>query len=320
MKAFQATKYGQPLEVLNLVDLPKPKPGPSEVLVKIHATAINDWEWAMVTGRPWAYRPLMGFTKPKNPVPGMELSGVVEAVGDEVKNFKSGDAVFGDTSDHGFGSYAEYISISEKALHLKPDSISFEDAAALPHASLLAWQAFVDYGKLKEGENVLINGGGGGVGALGFQIAKALGAGRIDGVDTGPKMEMMKSLGFEKVMDYKNVDFVKEGEKYDFILDCKSSRTTSQLSKALNKSGRYVTVGGTPGRVVSLALSNLFGNKRFMVLPLKPNKGLDNILRLVLEGKLENRIEGPYPFEEIPRLLQRFGHGLHTGKIIAKIT
>lgn len=319
MKAILGNRYGNPQDVLKLSDIEKPIPKKGEVLVKIKFTAINDWEWAMVNGSPKAYRLMTGLLKPKYKVVGMEMSGVVESCGPESSKFNPGDKVFGDTSDHGFGTYAEYIAISENAIMKIPQGMSFEDAAALPHAGLLAWQGLIDYGKLEHGEKVLINGGGGGVGTLGLQICHHFGA-TVNGVDTGPKLENMKALGFQRVMDYKKTDFVEEPEKYDLILDCKSTRSPDRLEKALSPKGRYVTVGGTPGRLLKLVLANAIGKKKIMVLPLKPNKGMDHIISLFKDGKLKNNIEGPYPLEEIPRLLKRFGDGKHTGKILVKVS
>ena len=165
MKAIVFTKYGAP-DVLQLKEMPKPSPGEEEVLVKIHATAVNDYDWSMVRGKPYLYRLMFGLWKPKKQIPGMELSGTVEAVGKNVRAFQVGDAVFGDISEYGFGSFAEYLCIHEKALVLKPAAMSFEEAAAIPHASLLAHQGLVEIGKIQKGQQILINGAGGGVGTL----------------------------------------------------------------------------------------------------------------------------------------------------------
>ena len=157
MKAIICDKYGLPSD-LQLKEIPKPVPKENEVLIKIKATSINDYDWRMVIGEPKIYRLLFGLRKPKHPIPGMELSGIVEQVGKQIGKFKTGDAVYGDISEYGFGTYAEYICINEKALAHKPQKMSFPEAAAIPHASLLAYQGLVDIGKIKSGDKVLING------------------------------------------------------------------------------------------------------------------------------------------------------------------
>lgn len=181
MKAIVLTKYGSP-SMLQLQELPKPVPQENEVLVKIHATAINDYDWSMVRGKPHLYRLMFGLLKPKIKIPGMELSGTIEALGKNVQSFKLGDVVYGDISDYGFGSFAEYICIHEKALALKPPKMTFEEAAAIPHASLLAYQGLIDLGKIQNGQQILINGAGGGVGTFGLQLAKLYDA-EVTGVE-----------------------------------------------------------------------------------------------------------------------------------------
>ena len=318
MKAFRYEKYGPPKTVLKQVELEAPKPKPEEVLVRIKSTAVNDWDWSMITGSPKVYRIMNGLFSPKIQVPGMELSGVVEATGQDVSKFAVGDEVFGDTSDMGFGTYAEFMAVSEKALVKKPLSMPFDDAASIPHASLLAWQSFFDVANLQQGEKVMINGGGGGVGTLGFQIANNLNC-EVSGVDTGNKLEKMDQLGFKEVIDYKKEDFTKSGVKYDLIVDCKTTRPASAYAKALSSKGRYVTVGGTPGRLISLLASRLTGRKNIFILGLKPNKGLEQIIELYEKGKIKTVIDGPHPFEKTPDLVRYFGEGKHTGKVIISV-
>lgn len=205
----------------------------------------------------------------------MELSGIVEQLGSNVKTFKVGDAVFGDISSFGFGSFAEYVSINEKAIFKKPQEMSFEEAAAIPHASLLALQALTDIGKIKKGQKVLINGAGGGVGIFGLQLAK-LHSCEVTGVDTGEKLVMMKSIGFDHVIDYKKQDFTKNGRHYDLILDCKTTRSPFSYARSLTSNGTYVTVGGTLSKIFQIIIfkkiiSALF-NKNISVFGLKPIK------------------------------------------------
>ncbi len=321
MKAIQYTKYGS-TENLQLKDVEKPIPKENQVLIKVHCSAINDWDWAMVIGTPLLYRLMTGLFKPKNKTPGMELSGTIESVGALVSTFKKGDMVYGDISDHGFGTFAEYICIDEKAIVHKPKNMSFEDAAAIPHAAMLAVQGLIDKGALQNHQKILINGAGGGVGTLGVQIAKQYNA-HVTGVDSGDKHTMMQSLGFDEVIDYTQVDFTKNGMHYDLILDAKTNRSPLTYLKALKPGGVYVTVGGHLPRLLQHFLcgpiiSKIF-KKRFKIVALKPNKDLDYIHKLYESGDLKCSIDGPYSLSEVPQALQSFGEGKHQGKIIISV-
>jgi NADPH:quinone reductase-like Zn-dependent oxidoreductase len=321
MKAIVCEKYGMP-ENLKPKEVEKPIPKDNEVLIKICATAVNDYDWSMVRGKPYLYRLMFGITKPKNPIPGMELSGMVEGVGANVKRLKVGDSVYGDISFHGFGTYAAYIAIDEKAVIKKPVEMGFLEAASLPHASLLALQALRDIGKIGKGQKVLINGAGGGVGTFGLQLAKHYEC-QVTGVDTGEKLEMMKTLGFDHVMDYKMVDFTRTGQKFDLILDCKSTRSPFAYLRSLKPNGTYVTVGGLLFRLLQIFILTFpipfFSKKQLKILSLKPNQGLTDIGALYLQNKIKCVIDGPYSLEEAPRLLRYFGEGRHQGKVVIKI-
>lgn len=321
MKAIFCSQYTSP-EKLEIKEIPNPIPGKLEVLVKIHATAINDYDWGMVRGKPYLYRLIFGLRKPKHPIPGMELSGVVEDTGDGVTAFKKGDAVFGDLSEFGFGSFAEYIAINEKALMLKPEAMSHEEATAIPHAALLAYHGLVKKGGIQKGQKILINGAGGGVGTFALQIAKQYDA-EVTGVDTGEKLNNMKAIGYDHIIDYKKENFTKRGERYDLILDAKTSQSTWAYLKALEPKGKYISVGGTNGKLMQLAITKglISGltKKKCQILALQPNEGLDIINQLYAEGKIKPVIDGPYAFQEIPRLIQYFGEGKHTGKVVIRL-
>lgn len=322
MKAILLKKYGPPTD-LQVGDVPKPEPTDHQVLVKIHAAAINDYDWGMVRGRPLAYRLLFGLSKPKHLIPGMELSGTVEAVGDKVTEHQVGDAVFGDTSEYGFGTLAEYICIHEKALLRKPTHFSFEEAAALPHAYCLAYQGLVDSGQISKGLKVLINGAGGGVGSFGLQIAKLYDA-EVTGVDTGEKLNRMKTLGFDHIIDYKQQDFTKLSDQYDLILDAKTTHGPFAYARVLKPGGKYITVGGTLGTLIQIALLGSFvkwlHKKQLGVLALKPNKDLDKIDQHFGNKKPVCVIDGSYSLDDVPRLIQYFGEGQHTGKVIISMS
>ncbi|MGB5528521.1 MAG: NAD(P)-dependent alcohol dehydrogenase [Ignavibacteriaceae bacterium] len=318
MKAIICTKYGPP-EVLQLKEVEKPTPKENEVLVKVIATAVNDYEWSMVRGKPYLYRLMFGIIKPKRKIPGMELAGIIEELGTNATSFKVGDAVYGDISGYGFGSFAEYISINEKALKLKPGKMNFEQAASIPHASMLAVQALIDIGQVQKGEKILINGAGGGFGTFGLQIAKLYNT-EVTGVDTGDKLEMMKSIGFDHVIDYKKENFTKNGQRYDLILDAKTNRSTFDYLRSLSPNGRYVTVGGFISRLLQAfflgSIIRRFSKKNIRIVALKPNKDLDYINELFKEGKIKPVIDGPYKLSEVPEAIRHFGEGKHKGKVV----
>ena len=322
MKTIICKSYGPPLKVVRITEVPTPSPKENEVLIKIKATAVNDYDWSMTLGKPYLYRLMFGIFKPKHGLLGMELSGTVVALGAKANKFKIGDEVMGDTSEYGFGTFAEYISINEKAVIPKPQALSFEEAAALPHASCLALQALRDLGRIQNGQKILINGGGGGVGTLGLQLAKLYNC-KVTGVDSQEKLAMMTSLGYDHVMDYKKVNFTRTGETYDLILDCKSNKAPLTYLNALNPFGQYVSIGGKPFNLIGLLLWGklipLFSSKRLNILALKSNIGLEYICDLIGQRKIRCQIDGPYPLEDAGRLIQYFGDGKHKGKIVMNI-
>jgi NADPH:quinone reductase-like Zn-dependent oxidoreductase len=212
MKAIVYHKYGSP-EELKLQEIPKPIPKDNEALVKVVAVSINSWDWDLLRGEPLLIR-MWGLFKPRYHILGSDIAGFVEAVGPKVKYLKPGDQVFGDLSSYGWGGFAEYVCAPEHALALKPANVTFEQAASIPQAGVLAYQGLFDYGKIKSGETVLINGAGGGVGTFAIQIAKSLGA-QITGVDSHEKLEMLKELGADHTIDYKKEDFTNTGKHYD---------------------------------------------------------------------------------------------------------
>lgn len=321
MKAIVLSQYGSPSD-LRLEEVEKPVPKDDEVLIRVHAAAVNDWDWGMVRGNPFYIRLLCGFLKPRIRIPGVDIAGRVEEVGKNVSKLQPGDAVYGDLSDCGFGAFAEYVCAPEKALTLKPDAMTFAEAAALPHAAALAMQGLKDVGQLQSGQKVLINGGGGGVGTLGVQIAKSMGA-EVDGVDHAGKFEMMKDAGFDHVIDYTKEDFTQSDRRYDLILDTKTLRSPARFSRVLNPGGTYATVGGATSRLLQTALMGpLIGksdNKTIRVVALKANKDLAYVNTLFEAGKLKPVIDGPFDLSEVPRAIQLFGEGRHKGKVIINI-
>ncbi|MGR3810504.1 NAD(P)-dependent alcohol dehydrogenase [Jiulongibacter sp. NS-SX5] len=316
MKAILQFNYGSP-DNIELGTYQKPKPLKNQILVKIHASTVNDWDWSLVRGKPILYRLLYGIRKPKIPIPGIEYAGVIEAVGEDVTDFRIGQRVFGDTSSEKWGTMAEYICLSPEAVQLIPDQIDDITAAALPHASLLAYQSLITIGELNRGMKILINGGGGGMGTFAVQLAKFYDC-HITGVDHSDKLQMMKSAGYHKVLDYTSQDFTKSGEKYDIILDAKTTRTPSAYLRCLNAKGKYITVGGSPFQLIRLLFSKILYRHKINILGLKPNQGLEEIVKYVLEDKIKPVIDGPYKIEQAPQLILYFGAGKHEGKIVMK--
>jgi len=321
MKAVILSKYG-PASALRLGQLPKPAPTADEVLIRVRATAVNDWDWSYARGRPFLYRLMFGLRKPKIDVLGAELAGTVEAVGDDADTFEPGDRVYGDISEAGFGGFAEYACVSQETVRPMADDMTFEQAAALPHAAMLALQGLVDLGKIEKGDRVLINGAGGGVGIVGVQICAQYDA-AVTGVDSAPKLETLRTVGFDDVIDYRQVDFTKNGQRYDLVLDAKTTRSPLRYLRSLKRGGRYITVGGRLPRLAQVAilgpLIHRLTGKRLRVLALKPNSDLEHINDLFQTAGLRPVIDGPYSLSDVPTALERFGEAHHVGKVVITI-
>jgi NADPH:quinone reductase-like Zn-dependent oxidoreductase len=321
MKAIVLTRYGPP-SALRLRQLAKPSPKNDEVLVKVRATAVNDWDWSIVRGRPLLYRLMFGLSKPKVRVLGAEVAGTVEAVGDNANEFSPGDHVYGDISEAGFGGFAEYVCVRQDALHVMAPQMTFQQATAFPHAAMLAFQGLVDAGQIQQGEKVLINGAGGGVGIIGVQISEQHGA-EVTGVDSAPKLDTLREVGFDHVIDYRQVDFTSNGQRYDLILDTKTNRSPFKYLRSLAPGGRYVTVGGRLPRLAQLFCLAPFvsriSDKRLHIVALKPNRDLLYINDLFETKGLRPVIDGPYALSEVPQAIERFGKANHVGKVVITV-
>ena len=313
MKAVIYTQYGGP-EVLQVKEIEKPFPKDDEVLIKLYAASINDWDWGLLHGD-FVNRMLNGLLKPKRKILGSDIAGRIESVGKNITRFKTGDDVYGDLSGQ-WGGFAEYVCARETALALKPATMRFEEAAATPQAAMLAVQGLIDKGKIQAGQKLLMNGAGGGVGTFALQIAKTFGV-EVTGVDKTNKLDMLRSLGFDQVIDYTREDFTKNGQRYDLILDVKTNRPIRDYLRALNPKGIYVTVGGDMSRLLqALVLGpwiSRFNQKYIRIVALKPNKDLDYMNNLFEAGKLKPVIDGPYRMEEIQKAFELFGRGDHKG-------
>ena len=314
MKAIIYTKYGGPLQIK---DVEKPIPKDDEVLVKVHAVSINDWDDGLLRGD-FINRLLNGIWKPKRKILGSDIAGRTEAVGKNVTQFKTGDDVYGDLSGY-WGGFAEYVCARERSLALKPGIMSYIDAAAIPQAAMLAVQGLIDKGKIQAGQKLLINGAGGGVGTFGIQIAKLYGL-EVTGVDRTSKLAMLRSMGFDHVIDYTKEDFTKNNEQYDLILDVKTSRSMFDYARALNCNGAYVTVGGSIPRLLQALLLGplilMMYKKHFRIVSLKTNKDLAYMSELFEAGKVRPVIDGPYKLDEFDKAFRIFGKAEHKGKVV----
>lgn len=318
MKAITYDEYGG-TEKLTYRDVKRPELKEDEVLIKIHAVAVNDFDLGMLMGNPYLLRPQYGLLKPKRiHILGSDIAGEVNAVGVSVTRFKVGDRVFGDLSDR-WGGFAEYCCTKEDEIELMSETLSYESAAALPQAGALAYQGLFDYGKVQHGEKVLINGAGGGVGTLGIQMAKEEGV-LVDGVDTVAKFDVMKALGFEEVIDYKSTDFISQGKKYDVVLDNKMTRSIFQCLKVLKAGGRYLIVGGNSWRLLQVVITapfiNLLTDKYVSLVMLKKNRGLDYMMKLHASGKLKVIMEEPVPLEKGIDAIKAYAENEFIGKVI----
>jgi len=319
MKAIVYTKYGTP-DVLELKEIDKPIPKDDEVLIKVFAVSLNDWDCGLLQGDP-INRLLNGLFKPKIKILGSDIAGRVEAVGKNVKKLQPGDEVFGDLSGR-WGGFAEYVCASENMLALKLASMTFEEAAAIPQAAMLAIQGLLDKGKIQSGQKLLINGAGGGVGTFAVQIAKLFGV-EVTGVDSSAKLEMLRSMGFDHVIDYTKEDFTKNGQRYDLILDVKTNRSILDYIRALRPNGIYVTVGGSMIRLLqALFLGpaiSMISKKKVGIVALKPNKDLAYMNELFEAGTVKPVIDGPYSLDEVPNTFRLFGEGAHKGKVVITV-
>jgi NADPH:quinone reductase-like Zn-dependent oxidoreductase len=311
MKAMVYHKYGSPDE-LKLEEVAKPTPKDDEVLVKVKASSINRADLYMLKGSPFVIRLENGFT-PKKKILGADIAGQVEAVGKNVKEFKVGDEVFGDISANGWGGFAEYVSAKENALVAKPTNITFEEAAAVPMASVTAFQGLQDKGQIQSNQKVLIYGASGGVGTWAVQISKSFGT-HVTAVCSTRNVEMIRSLGADEVIDYTKEDFAENGKRYDLILAANGDLPLAKYKSALTPNGIYVCTGGSLKQIFS---SLIFGSKQVRGLSSKPNKkDLIFIQELLANGKIKSVIDKTFPLTELADAFRYFESGKVKGKIV----
>lgn len=318
MKAIIYTNYGSP-DVLQLKEIEKPTPKENEVLVKVHAAAANPADWHLMRAEPFVARLENGLLKPKHTRLGADVAGRVEAIGKNVTQFRVGDEVFGELPLNALGSYAEYVAVPETLLALKPARLSFEQAAAVPLAGFTALQGLRDKGKLQPGQKVLINGASGGVGTFAVQIAKTLGAAEVTGVCSTRNLELVRSIGADKVIDYTQTDFTKSGQKYDLIFDAVGNRSVADLKRALTPTG-IGSVAGFTSMALLFQHMLLGGKKVGMMATAKANQKDLLILKELLEtGKIVPVIDRRYPLSETAEAIRYLESGRARGKVIVTV-
>jgi len=318
MKAITYQQYGTP-EVLQLREVEKPQPKENEVLVRVVAASINRADWQLLTGTPFPVRLMAGLFRPKNQILGADVAGVVEQVGENVKQFESGDEVFGDLSATGFGAFAAYAVTTEDKLCRKPSNLTFEESAALPMAAVTALQGLRDKGALQAGQKVLINGASGGVGTFALQIAKSFGA-EITAVCSTPKVDTAYSLGANHVIDYTKDNFTIGPKRYDLIFDVVSNHSVSAINRVLHRNGRYVTTAFSTGVLFRGPWVARKENKKMINLLASSNQAdLQVIKEMVEAGKLTPVIARSFSLSEVPDALCEMGKGRAKGKMIVKI-
>ena len=321
MQAVVYTEYGPP-DVLQVREIAKPALRDDEVLVKVQAVSVNRSDWEGLLGTP-LYARFGGLLKPGRQVLGSDIAGRVEAVGRNSKRLRPGDEVFGDILPR-MGGFAEYVCARERDLALKPAGMTFETAAAIPQAGVIALQGIRNKGKIQPGQRVLINGGGGGAGTFALQLAKLAGA-EVTGVDNSGKLDFMRSLGADHVIDYTREDFTKNGKLYDLILDVIAHRTVYDYERALSPGGSYYCVGGSVATLFQILLLGPWiqrtRGKKIRILAVQPNReDLVYIAELCAAGKVAPVIDRRYPLHEVPAALRYLGEGHAKGKVVISVS
>lgn len=336
MRAVVQTAYGDPQKVITVGQLPKPVPQDGEVLVRVRAASLHPDVWHVLTGRPYVLRLMgAGFRRPKNPVPGIDLAGVVEAVGPNAHRFRPGDEVFGEcVRGHQWkngGAFAEYAVVRQGALSTKPADLSFEKAAAVPTSGYIAVQGVRDQGKVQARQHVLVNGAGGGVGTFAVQLAKAWGA-EVTAVDAGHKLPTLRSIGADHVIDCAREDFTRAKQPYDLIIDIPGNRPWRHLRRVVAPDGRYVLIGhdqygargrrwfGGIGSFVRLATLSLFDRRlRASAATGTSEDRMSVLLKLIEAGNVVPVVDQTFPLERIHDAVEYLETGRACGKIVITV-
>ena len=324
IKAFVRSEYGPP-DVLRLEEVATPVPSGDEVLVRMRASSVNMADVDYLLGRPKFARLGTGLRVPKNRGLGLDVAGVVEAIGENATRFRPGDEVFGDLTEHRFGAYAEFVCASENAFAPKPIGLTFEAAAAVPQAGVLAVQGIRSKRPVQAGHLVLINGAGGNIGPFAVQIAKSLGA-EVTGVDSTDKLDLLRSIGADHVIDYTEVDYTATGQQYDRILDVAAYRPIRDSRRALRPRGVYVAVPGSIAGVFQGAvvgpLTSMVGTRTMGMHMWKPFNQPDvaYLTQLLESGDVVPVIDRTYPLSEVREALAYQDEGRARGKVVISVT
>ena len=322
VRAVTYHRYGGP-ENLELSEVDKPALIENGLLIRVHAASLNRSDWESLVGSP-AYVRFGGLFKPGTAILGSDIAGTVEEVGGDVTRFQPGDEVFGDILYAGSGGLGEYVSVPETApLALKPVGMTFETAAALPQAGLLAVQGMRARGGVQPGQRVLVNGAGGGGGTFSLQVAKSLGA-TVTGVDSATKLDLLRSVGADEVIDYAVDDYTKGTDKYDRILDFVGSRSVFANRRALAADGVYQVVGGPVRRLLQVllvgGLISKLGSKHLGVLIARPNSpDLEDLAGGVAAGRIKPVIDGVFDLDKAPEAMRRLGEERSLGKVVIRV-
>ena len=323
MKAFVRDRYGPP-EVLEFIEMDTPPIGDGEILVRVRASSVNTADLDYLLGRPAMARLATGVRGPKNRQLGLDVAGDVERVGRAVTQFRPGDEVFGDLTEHGYGAFAEYACAPAAAFARKPATLSFEQAACVPQGGILALQSVLGTGPLTAGAHVLINGASGSVGPFAIQIAKAFGA-EVTAVTSAGKQDLARVVGADHVIDYRTTDYTLGSERYDLIVDIAAHHSTFAVSRVLRPHGRYVWTGGSLGRLMQTmfigAPLSLLSRKRMGLVTWKPFKADDvaTLTGLIEAGKVMPVIDRSYPLDHLVEALRYQDAGKASGKLIIAV-
>jgi NADPH:quinone reductase-like Zn-dependent oxidoreductase len=320
MKAVVYERYGTP-DMLRSDDVDRPQPADDQVLVKVRAVSLNGSDWECLRGKP-LYARINGPRRPRAKILGSDIAGRVEAVGARVTRFRPGDDVFGDNLAL-MGGFAEYACAKEKALATIPQGMSYADASTVPQAGVIAIQGIQRTGNVQSGQRVLVNGAGGGAGSFAVQLAKLAGA-QVTGVDNAGKLDFLRSLGADEVIDHGRTDFTRTGEKYDLVLDVAAHRSAFAYRRALAPQGRYLYVGGSAATLLQVALLGpLIGGgagRKVRMLVVKPNtEDLLAVAELCRAGTIKPVIDRRYTLSEVPEALRYLGEGRAKGKLVIEL-
>ena len=317
MKAFVYERYGPP-ERLRMAEVDTPAPDADEVLVQVLAASVNAADWHVLRGKPLFSRATLGLLRPKHQILGVDVAGRVAAAGSDVTRFQPGDEVYANLLDHGYGGFADYVSVPVDVMAPKPANLSFEEAAAVPMAAATALQGLGHHGDIRPGQQVLINGGTGGVGSFAVQLAKAAGA-EVTAVTSTPNLELVRSLGAGHVVDYTTTDFADSGRRYDRILDTVGNRSVSDLRRALAPGGKAAVTGFTSvPRLLSVSLRG--GKDVAQVQAHVTTRDLELLSGLIEAGKVHPQIDRRYQFADLPAAIAYLEQGRARAKVVVAMT